>query len=133
MKREDTEMIPKITLNMTNKCTLMLVQALNIICGALMEIYGLIRAQKQSYGPATLTISGKAINGETRLLAATAFNSITRGMQCERVVHFPLCLAVFQHYMIHFTNASNQFWGEKGNTHHSAHPGHMCQKGCHGD
>lgn len=133
MKREDTEMIPKITLNMTNKCTLMLAQALNIICGAPMVIYGLIGVQKQSYGPATLTISGKAINGETRLLAATAFNSITRGMQCERVVHFPLRLAAFQHYMIHFTNASNQLWGKKGNTHRSAHPGHMGHKGCHGD
>lgn len=91
----------------------MLAQALNIICGALMVIYGLISAQKQGYGPATLTISGKAINGETRLLAATAFNSITRGMQCEKVVHFPLRLAASQHYMIHFTNASNQFGKKK--------------------
>lgn len=56
-----------------------------MIRGAVL-IYGCTRAQKQSFGPAILTITGKAISGETRLLAGTAFNSITRGMQCEKVV-----------------------------------------------
>ena len=79
MKREDTEMISKITLNMINKRTLMLAQALNVICEALMLIYGRIRVQKQSSGPATVTITGKAISGESRLLAVTALNSIMRG------------------------------------------------------
>lgn len=48
MKHEDTEMISEIALNMINNCTLMLAQASNMICGALMLIYGRIRAQKQS-------------------------------------------------------------------------------------
>lgn len=56
-----------------------------MIHGAVL-LYVCSRAQKQSFGPAILTITGKAISGETRLLAVTAFNSITRGMQCEKVV-----------------------------------------------
>lgn len=56
-----------------------------MIRGAVL-LYVCTRAQKQSFGPAILTITGKAISGETRLLAVTAFNSITRGMQCEKVV-----------------------------------------------
>lgn len=87
----------------------MLAQALNVICGGLMLIYGHIRAQKQSYGPATLTITGKAISVETRLPVVTALNSIMRGAQCEKVVrvHFPLPLTVFEPYMSHSANASH--------------------------
>lgn len=103
MKREDTEMISKITLNMINKCTLILAQTLNVIQGAVILIYSHIRAQKQSYGLATLTITGKAISGETRLLADTALNAIMRGMLCAEVVlvHFTLPVAVLEHYMTH--------------------------------
>lgn len=106
MKREDTEMISKITLNMINKYTLMLAQALNMICGALMLIYGRIRAQRQSHGRATLTITGKAISAETRLLAVTALNSIMSGLQCEKVVlvHFLPPSAVFEHNLTHFSS-----------------------------
>lgn len=68
----------------------MLAQALNMIRRAVMLIYGHIRAQKQSYGPATLTITGKAISGETRLLVVTALNSIMRGKSVKR-----LCLYIF--------------------------------------
>lgn len=103
IKLEDTEMISKITLNMINNCTLMLAQTLNIILGAVILIYGHITGQKQSYGLATLTITGKAISGETRLLAVIALNSIMRGMLCAKavLVYFTLPLAVFECYMSH--------------------------------
>lgn len=83
----------------------MLAQALNMICGALMLIYGHIRAQKQIYVPATLTPTGKAISGEYRLRAVTAVNSIMRAKQCEKVVlvHFSY---IFGFILLDLKNAS---------------------------
>lgn len=64
------------------------------------------QSAKASYGTVTLTITGKAISGETRLLAVTALNLIMSRMQCEKVVlvHFLLPLAVFEHNMTHFSS-----------------------------
>lgn len=69
----------------------------------MLLIYGHIRAQKQSRVLATLTITGKAISGETRLLGVTALIATMRGMLCAKVVlvQFILPVVVFEHCMTH--------------------------------
>lgn len=69
----------------------------------MLLIYGHIRAQKQSRVLATLTITGKAISGETRLLDVTALIATMRGMLCAKVVlvQFILPVVVFEHCMTH--------------------------------
>lgn len=77
--------------------------------GAVMLIYGHIRGQERGYGPATLTITGKAISGATRLRAVIALSSIMWGMLWEKaaLVHFLILLAVSEHYMSSSVNTSH--------------------------
>lgn len=49
----------------------MLAWTLNMICCVAMLIYGPIIVQKQSYGPATLTITGNVISSKTKVLVVT--------------------------------------------------------------
>lgn len=51
-----------------------------------MLIYGPIIVQKQSYGPATLTITGNVISSKTKELVVTWLKSIVGGMQYKKVV-----------------------------------------------